>query len=89
MTGDLTQKDGERVWLNSIRNAFTVMASIAIHITAMFMLNEEVEEATAEEHHLVDREHSYIPDEIDTHNHTTRDYHLGMVLKHSSMKFLT
>ena len=38
MTGDLTQSDGERVWLNSIRNAFMVMASIAVHVSAMFML---------------------------------------------------
>ena len=44
MTGDLTKKDGERVWLNSIRNAFTVIASIAIHVTAMFMLDVTAED---------------------------------------------
>ena len=49
MTGDLTKVDAERVWLNSIRNAFTVMASIAIHVTAMFLLEvDETEEADQE-----------------------------------------
>ena len=49
MTGDLTKVDAERVWLNSIRNAFTVMASIAIHVTAMFLLEvDETEEPDQE-----------------------------------------
>ena len=86
MTGDLTRVDGERVWLNSIRNAFTVMASIAIHVTAMFMLEEKEEEKKEEKSEEIvnskfetDHEHSYAPiDEINGHNQTVRDYHLGI-----------
>ena len=55
MTGDLTKVDAERVWLNSIRNAFTVMASIAIHVTAMFLLEvDETDEADQEKRFRVD-----------------------------------
>ena len=54
MTGDLTKKDGERVWLNSIRNAFTVVASIAIHVTAMFMLDVKDEDKEMENQTNID-----------------------------------
>merc|ERR1711892_442809 len=85
MTGDLTRVDGERVWLNSIRNAFTVMASIAVHVTAMFMLEEKEEkekeekvEEIVDSKFQVDHEHSYAPiDEINGQNQTIPDYHLG------------
>ena len=50
MTGDLTSLDSERVFLNSIRNAFTVIASIAIHVTAMFLLEVDEEEQIFEYH---------------------------------------
>ena len=53
MTGDLTKVDAERVFLNSIRNAFTVMASIAIHVTAMFLLEVEENDEADQEWRLI------------------------------------
>ena len=65
MTGDLTQNDGERVWLNSIRNAFTVVAAIAVHVTAMFMLG-------------ADNDDDFDSNMTDLQNQTIHDrHHLG------------
>ena len=43
LTGDLSNSDNDRVFLNSLRNAFTVIASVIIHVTAMFSMEIERE----------------------------------------------
>lgn len=82
MTGDLGHTDSERVLLNSIRNAFTVIASCVVHVAAMFLLQPQ---AAVEDKQLlvantnVDREHLYIAEEdhLNLANKTIKNDHLG------------
>ena len=36
---DLSNLDHDRIWLNSIRNAFTVVSAICVHVTLMLLID--------------------------------------------------
>ena len=38
---DLSQGENDRIWLNSIRNAFTVVSAIIVHISLMLLLGSD------------------------------------------------
>ena len=38
---DLSRNEKDRIWLNSIRNAFTVVSAIIVHISLMLLLGND------------------------------------------------
>ena len=41
---DLSNLDRDRIWLNSIRNAFTVVSAICVHVSLMLLIDSTGEE---------------------------------------------